>query len=76
MSVWPDSGAIGMFAIRDDRDYIVQDDMMKAVRKVAESKKHEGKLVSPPCVLKRGKVDWLNRTMRLFNQGTSIEGGG
>jgi hypothetical protein len=24
-----------------DRDYIVQDDLMKAVRKVAEAKKHE-----------------------------------
>ena len=34
----------GMFAIRDDRDYIVQEDMMKAVRKVAEAKKLEGKL--------------------------------
>lgn len=31
----------GMFAIREDRDYIVQDDLMKAVRKVAEAKKHE-----------------------------------
>ena len=34
----------GMFAIREDRDYIVQDDLMKAVRKVAEVKKLEGKL--------------------------------
>lgn len=34
----------GMFAIRDDRDYIIQDDLMKAVRKVAEVKKLEGKL--------------------------------
>ena len=34
----------GMFAIRDDRDCIVQDDLMKAVRKVAEGKKLEGKL--------------------------------
>ena len=34
----------GMFAIRDDRDYIVQDDLMKAVRKVGEAKKLEGKL--------------------------------
>ncbi|KAH9819970.1 ATP-dependent 26S proteasome regulatory subunit [Melampsora americana] len=31
----------GMFAIRDDRDYIVQDDLNKAVRKIQESKKHE-----------------------------------
>jgi 26S proteasome regulatory subunit T4 len=34
----------GMFAIREDRDYIVQDDLMKAVRKVGEVKKLEGKL--------------------------------
>ena len=34
----------GMFAIRDDRDYVVQDDLMKAVRKVGEVKKLEGKL--------------------------------
>lgn len=35
---------LGMFAIREEREYIVQDDLMKAVRKVAESKKLEGKL--------------------------------
>ena len=34
----------GMFAIREDRDYIVQDDLMKAVRKVGDVKKLEGKL--------------------------------
>jgi 26S proteasome regulatory subunit T4 len=34
----------GMFAIRDERDYVVQDDFMKAVRKVAEAKKLETKL--------------------------------
>ncbi|GMG01961.1 hypothetical protein B5S30_g1105 [[Candida] boidinii] len=34
----------GFFAIRDDREYIVQNDLMKAVRKVLESKKLEGKL--------------------------------
>ncbi|KAI9628844.1 hypothetical protein H4Q26_018415 [Puccinia striiformis f. sp. tritici PST-130] len=34
----------GMFAIRDDRDYIVQDDLNKAVRKIQESKKHETKM--------------------------------
>ncbi|OUS48223.1 P-loop containing nucleoside triphosphate hydrolase protein [Ostreococcus tauri] len=31
----------GMFAIRDDRDYCVQDDFMKAVRKLVEAKKLE-----------------------------------
>ncbi|KAK9460720.1 P-loop containing nucleoside triphosphate hydrolase protein [Lipomyces oligophaga] len=34
----------GFFAIRDERDYVIQDDLMKAVRKVAEAKKLEGKL--------------------------------
>ncbi|GAA95534.1 uncharacterized protein L969DRAFT_92665 [Mixia osmundae IAM 14324] len=34
----------GMFAIRDDRDYIQQDDLMKAVRKLQEAKTHEGKM--------------------------------
>lgn len=34
----------GFFAIREERDYIVQNDMMKAVRKVGEAKKLEGKL--------------------------------
>lgn len=32
----------GMFAIRDGRDYVVNDDFNKAVRKVGESKKLEG----------------------------------
>lgn len=30
-----------MFAIRDDRDAVVQEDFMKAVRKLNEAKKHE-----------------------------------
>ncbi|KAF9928721.1 26S proteasome subunit rpt4 [Linnemannia zychae] len=34
----------GMFAIREERDYVVQEDFMKAVRKVADAKKLEGKL--------------------------------
>ncbi|KAK6460098.1 putative 26S protease subunit [Scheffersomyces coipomensis] len=34
----------GFFAIRDDRDYILQNDLLKAVRKVADVKKLEGKL--------------------------------
>ncbi|KAJ1662571.1 26S proteasome subunit rpt4 [Coemansia sp. RSA 1813] len=34
----------GMFAIREERDYVVQDDFMKAVRKVADAKKLESKL--------------------------------
>ena len=35
---------LGMFAIREERDYCVQEDFMKAVRKVAESKKLETKV--------------------------------
>lgn len=34
----------GMVAIRAERDYVIQDDFMKSVRKVAESKKLESKL--------------------------------
>jgi len=34
----------GMFAIRVNRDYIIQEDFMKAVRKVGEAKKLESKL--------------------------------
>ena len=34
----------GMFAIREERDYVIQEDFMKAVRKVADAKKLEGKL--------------------------------
>lgn len=34
----------GFFAIRNDRDYIIQNDLLKAVRKVAEVKKLEGTL--------------------------------
>ena len=39
-----DSVHSGLFAIRDYRDAVNQDDFNKAVRKVAESKKLEGKL--------------------------------
>lgn len=34
----------GLFAIRDDRDYVEEEDFMKAARKIAESKKIETKL--------------------------------
>ena len=33
-----------MFAIRTERDYVVSEDFMKAVRKVSESKKLETKM--------------------------------
>lgn len=39
-----DTGCRGLFAIKDYRDSINQDDFNKAVRKVAEAKKLEGKL--------------------------------
>lgn len=35
----------GMFAIRDDREYVTQEDLTKAARKVAEAKKHESAYV-------------------------------
>lgn len=34
----------GLFAIRADRDYVLEEDFMKAARKIAESKKLESKL--------------------------------
>lgn len=34
----------GMFAIREERDYVTQDDFMKGARKTAEAKKLESKL--------------------------------
>ncbi|KAH3758084.1 26S Protease regulatory subunit 10B [Pelomyxa schiedti] len=34
----------GMFAIRDERDFVIEEDFMKAVRKVAENKKLETQL--------------------------------
>lgn len=34
----------GMFAIRDERDYVIHDDFMKAVRKMIDAKKLEGSL--------------------------------
>jgi 26S proteasome regulatory subunit T4 len=34
----------GMFAIRAERDFVIQEDFMKAVRKLADVKKLEGKL--------------------------------
>jgi len=38
----------GMFAIRAERDYVIDEDFMKAVRKVAENKKLESKLDYKP----------------------------
>jgi 26S proteasome regulatory subunit T4 len=35
-----------MFAIRDERDYVVQEDFMKAVRKLADAKKLENQSLS------------------------------
>ena len=34
----------GMFAIRAERDYVIEEDFMKAVRKMADQKKLEGTL--------------------------------
>jgi len=38
----------GLFAIRAERDYVVQEDFMKAARKVADNKKLESKLDYKP----------------------------
>ena len=38
----------GMFAIRAERDYVIEEDFMKAVRKVSENKKLETKLDYKP----------------------------
>ena len=34
----------GMFAIRAERDYVIEEDFMKAVRKMCDQKKLEGTL--------------------------------
>ncbi len=34
----------GMFAIRSEREYVIEEDFMQAARKIAEVKKLEGKL--------------------------------
>jgi len=34
----------GLFAIREERDYVIEEDMMKAARKLVETKKLEGSL--------------------------------
>lgn len=39
---------LGMFAIRAERDYVIEEDFMKAVRKVADNKKLETKLDYKP----------------------------
>merc|ERR1712139_752405 len=40
----------GMFAIRDERDYCIQEDFMKAVRKLGDNKKLETKLEYKPVL--------------------------
>lgn len=34
----------GMFAIREDRDFVIEEDFMKAARKIKDTKKLESKL--------------------------------
>ena len=38
----------GLFAIRAERDYVIDEDFMKAVRKVSDNKKLESKLDYKP----------------------------
>ena len=39
---------VGTFAIRADREYVIEEDFLKAVRKVADNKKLETKLDYKP----------------------------
>ena len=39
---------VGMFAIRGDREYVIEEDFLKAVRKIADNKKLETKLDYKP----------------------------
>ena len=39
-----------MFAIRDDREYVNQEDLTKAARKVGEAKRHESEFLILPSV--------------------------
>ncbi|CAG2105302.1 unnamed protein product [Medioppia subpectinata] len=39
----------GLFAIRAERDYVIEEDFMKAVRKISDNKKLETKLDYKPC---------------------------
>lgn len=45
-----------MFAIRDERDYVVQEDFMKAVRKLNDAKKLESSLTYDSSFGVRGDV--------------------
>ena len=38
----------GLFAIRNERDFVIEEDFMKAVRKVSDNKKLETKLDYKP----------------------------
>eukprot|EP01047_Picozoa_sp_COSAG01_P006771 COSAG01_NODE_249_length_20357_cov_3.458171_9_plen_47_part_00 len=38
------AGLAGMMAIRDEREYVIHEDFMKAVRKMMDQKKLETKL--------------------------------
>lgn len=53
-----------MFAIRDDRDYVIQDDFMKAVRKVADAKKLETKM-DCKCIV-AGWLHCSNEELTMF----------
>jgi len=40
--------SVGMFAIRAERDYVIEEDFLKGVRKIADNKKLETKLDYKP----------------------------
>lgn len=52
-----------MFAIRDDREYVNQEDLTKAARKVSDAKKHESEYISNICysVLTVPQRNWSTR---------------
>ena len=45
----------GMFAIRDERDYAVQEDFMRAARKLAEAKKLEASSLTYSAEFAKGE---------------------
>lgn len=63
----------GLFAIREERDAITQEDMSKAVRKVAEAKKLEGKLGKCLCCFDKGSTNHENRIPEVVRRYCSLD---
>ena len=56
----------GMFAIRDERDYVIEEDFMKAVRKVAENKKLESTPIKVFVFTKNNSSNKLRKVVMLW----------